>query len=117
MLGDENVDTDEYDRHVLAHEFQHFLEYSISRSESPGGPHSPNDRLDLRVAFSEGFANAFSAMALNDPLYSDSLGSQQSRRFSFSMESNVTSPAGWYNEASIQSVTWDLFDAAVDGAD
>ena len=56
-------------------------------------------------------------MVLNDPLYSDSLGSQQSRRFSFSMESNVTSPAGWYNEASIQSVTWDLYDAAVDGAD
>jgi PKD repeat protein len=117
VLGDENVDTDEYDQHVLAHEFQHFLEYSISRSESPGGPHSPNDRLDLRVAFSEGFANAFSAMVLGDPLYSDSLGSQQGRRFSFSMESNATSPAGWYNEASIQSVTWDLFDAAIDGVD
>jgi hypothetical protein len=117
VLGDENVDTDEYDQHVLAHEFQHFLEDTISRTESPGGPHSPNDRLDLRVAFSEGFANAFSAMVLNDPLYSDSLGSQQSRRFSFSMESNATSPAGWYNEASIQSVTWDLYDAATDGSD
>jgi hypothetical protein len=117
VLGDENVDTDEYDQHVLAHEFQHFLEDAISRTESPGGPHSPNDRLDLRVAFSEGFANAFSAMVLNDPLYSDSLGSQQSRRFSFSMESNAASPAGWYNEASIQSVTWDLFDAATDGLD
>jgi hypothetical protein len=117
VLGDENVDTDEYDQHVLAHEFQHFLEDTISRTESPGGPHSPNDRLDLRVAFSEGFANAFSAMVLNDPLYSDSLGPQQSRRFSFSMESNATSPAGWYNEASIQSVTWDLYDAAIDGLD
>ena len=28
VLGDENVDTDEYDQHVLAHEFQHFLEDS-----------------------------------------------------------------------------------------
>ncbi len=117
VLGDENVDTDEYDQHVLAHEFQHFLEDTIGRTESPGGPHAPNDRLDLRVAFSEGFANAFSAMVLNDPLYSDSLGSQQGRRFSFSMESNAASPAGWYNEASIQSVTWDLFDAAADGSD
>jgi hypothetical protein len=71
----------------------------------------------MRVAFSEGFANAFSAMVLNEPLYSDSLGSQQSRRFSFSMESNATSPAGWYNEASIQSVAWDLYDAAIDGSD
>jgi len=117
VLGDENVDTDEYDQHVLAHEFQHFLEDTISRSDSPGGPHSPNELLDLRVAFSEGFANAFSAMVLNDPLYSDSLGSQQGRRFFFSMESNATSPAGWYNEFSIQSITWDLYDAATDGSD
>ena len=117
VLGAENVDTDEYDQHVLAHEFQHFLEDTISRTDSPGGPHSPNDRLDLRVAFSEGFANAFSAMVLNDPLYSDSLGAQQARRFSFNMESNAASPAGWYNEASIQSVTWDLYDAASDGSD
>jgi hypothetical protein len=117
VLGAENVDTDEYDQHVLTHEFQHFLEDTISRTESPGGPHAPNDRLDLRVAFSEGFANAFSAMVLNDPLYSDSLGAQQSRRFSLNMESNATSPAGWYNEASIQSVTWDLYDAASDGPD
>jgi hypothetical protein len=117
VLGDENVDTDEYDQHVLAHEFQHFLEDAISRSDSPGGPHSPDDRLDMRVAFSEGFANAFSAMVLNDPLYSDSLGSQQGRRFAFSMESNAASPAGWYNEASIQSVAWDLYDTASDGSD
>ncbi|MDH4256875.1 MAG: hypothetical protein OEX13_20445, partial [Gammaproteobacteria bacterium] len=117
VLGDENVDTDEYDQHVLVHEFQHFLEDTISRADTPGGPHSPNERLDLRLAFSEGFANAFSAMVLNDPLYSDSLGPQQGRRFSFSMESNSASPAGWYNEGSIQSVTWDLYDAATDGSD
>jgi hypothetical protein len=69
------------------------------------------------VAFSEGFANAFSAMVLNDPLYSDSQGPQQARRFSFSMESNAASSAGWYNEFSIQSVTWDLYDATSDGSD
>ncbi len=107
----QNVDTDEYDQHVLAHEFQHFLEDTISRSESPGGAHSPHERLDLRVAFSEGFANAFSAMVLDDPFYSDSLGPQQGERFGFSMEGNSASPAGWYNEASIQSIAWDLYDA------
>jgi hypothetical protein len=117
VLGDDNLDTDEYDQHVLVHEFQHFLEDTISRSDSPGGPHSPNERLDLRLAFSEGFANAFSAMVLNDPLYSDSLGPQQGQRFSFSMESNAASPAGWYNEFSIQSISWDLYDAAADGPD
>jgi PKD repeat protein len=117
VLGDANTDTDEYDQHVLAHEFHHFLEDKISRTDTTGGTHSPDERLDMRLAFSEGFANAFSAMVLNDPLYSDSLGSQQSQRFSFSVESNTASPAGWYNEASIQSITWDLYDAVADGSD
>ncbi len=117
VLGDENVDTDEYDQHVIAHEFHHFIEDSVSRTDTTGGSHSPDERLDLRLAFSEGFANAFSSMVLNDPLYSDSLGSQQSLRFSFSLESNAASPAGWYNEGSIQSITWDLYDAAADGSD
>lgn len=117
VLGDENVDTDEYDQHVIAHEFHHFIEDTISRTDTTGGSHSPDERLDLRLAFSEGFANAFSSMVLNDPLYSDSLGSQQSLRFSFSLESNAASPAGWYNEGSIQSITWDLYDATADASD
>jgi PKD repeat protein len=117
VLGDENTDTDEYDQHVMVHEFQHFLEDSIMRSESPTGPHSINERLDLRLAFSEGFANAFSAMALNDPLYRDSFGLRQSQGFSLNFEDNDFVPAGWYNEGSIVSLVWDLFDTAVDGAD
>ena len=117
VLGDANTDTDEYDQHVLAHEFHHFIEDTISRTDTTGGTHSPDERLDLRLAFSEGFANAFSAMVLNDPLYSDSLGSQQSLRFSFSVESNAALPEGWYNEASIQAITWDLYDAAADASD
>lgn len=117
VLGLQNNDTDEYDQHVLAHEFNHFLEDSISRTDTPGGSHSSNDRLDLRLAFSEGFANAFSAMVLNDPLYSDSLGSQQAQRFSLNLESNAASPAGWYNETSIQSMAWDFYDSAADGSD
>ena len=117
VLGDANTDTDEYDQHVLAHEFHHFIEDTISRTDTTGGTHSPDERLDMRLAFSEGFANAFSAMVLNDPLYSDSLGSQQSLRFSFSVESNAALPEGWYNEASIQAITWDLYDAAADASD
>jgi hypothetical protein len=56
-------------------------------------------------------------MVLDNPLYSDSLGLQQNDRFSFNMENNQTSPSGWYNESSIESIAWDLFDQAVDGPD
>lgn len=117
VLGLENIDTDEYDEHVIAHEFQHYLEDAISRTDTPGGSHSPSERLDLRLAFSEGFANAFSAMVLDNPVYRDSQGTQQSLSFTFSMESNSASPAGWYNEASIQSLAWDLYDTAADSPD
>jgi hypothetical protein len=71
----------------------------------------------MRVAFSEGFANAFSAMVLDDPLYRDSFGSSQGDDFHFSVESTLSEVPGWYNEASIQRIAWDLFDATNDGAD
>jgi hypothetical protein len=117
VLGLENNDTDEYDQHVMAHEFQHYLEENLSRTDTPGGSHSQNERLDLRLALSEGFANAFSGMVLDDPVYRDSLGSQQSQSFFFNLEANSASPAGWFSEASIQSLVWDLYDAAADAPD
>ena len=117
LSGIDGSDTDEYDQHVLAHEFQHFLEDATSRSESPGGDHSTGERLDFRLAFSEGFANAFSGMVLGDPVYKDSLGRAQGSRFDFHLESSSYPPVGWFNEGSVASVAWDLFDAANEGAD
>ncbi|MDQ1344620.1 MAG: hypothetical protein QG586_150, partial [Pseudomonadota bacterium] len=117
ILGAENNDTDEFDQHVLAHEYQHFLEDAISRTDSIGGPHSLGERLDMRVAFSEGFANAYSAMALDDPLYRDSFGTAQGSDFNFNIESDAFNAPGWYSEASIHRIVWDLFDAANDAAD
>ena len=53
LVGAADQDTDEYDRHVIAHESGHYLEYYFSRSDSIGGPHALPDQLDLRVAFGE----------------------------------------------------------------
>jgi PKD repeat protein len=117
VLGAEDNDTDEFDQHVVAHEFQHYLEDAVSRTDTVGGPHSLSERLDMRVAFSEGYANAFSAMVLADPLYRDSYGSSQGDDFNFSVESTPSEVPGWYNEASVQRIAWDLFDDVDDGAD
>jgi hypothetical protein len=111
------VDTDEFDQHVVAHEFMHFLEDATSRADTVGGPHSLDERLDMRVAFSEGYANAFSAMALADPVYRDSFGTAQGDDSHFSVESRATVVPGWYNETSVHRIVWDLFDSAADGAD
>lgn len=115
VLGAASNDTDEFDQHVVAHEFQHYLEDTISRADTVGGSHSLNERLDMRVAFSEGYSNAFSAMVLDDPLYRDSFGTGQTLVFKFSIEDDGTSVPGWYSEASVQRIVWDLFDTGIDG--
>lgn len=105
-------DTDEFDRHVIAHELGHYLETEFSRSDSIGGQHSDGDKLDLRVAFGEGWGNAFAGMVVNDPVYRDSF-SKMSNDFSIDVEANDSrSDEGWFSEASVGEIIWDLFDPA-----
>lgn len=119
ILGDfagGNGDTDEFDQHVIAHEFGHYIEDKFARSDSIGGEHGPGDRLDLRVAFGEGWGNAYSAMVLGDPLYRDSdMG--VARDGGFSLEADNSVAEGWFSEFSVGEILWDLFDNVADGAD
>lgn len=108
ILGLENNDTDEYDQHVIVHEWGHYFEDKLSRSDSIGGGHSGVDFLDMRVAFSEGFANALSGIMLNDPVYRDSFGSQQGQGFSFDVSDNIINNPGWYKEDSAQAFVYDV---------
>lgn len=86
LLGEEGRDTDEYDPHVILHEWGHYFEHRLSRTDSIGGLHSLNDRLDPRVAFSEAWGNALSAILSGDPTYRDSSGANQASGFSFNLE-------------------------------
>jgi len=119
LLGAADDDTDEYDRHVIAHEWGHYLETMFSRSDSIGGPHALGDQLDMRTAFGEGWGNAFSGMATADSIYSDSGGAGQRHGFSFDIEGpafpgRVNPAPGWYSEESVQELLYDLFDAHID---
>lgn len=118
ILGDADTDTDEYDDHVIAHEWGHYYEDKFSRMDSIGGSHGDGHILDIRVAFSEGWGNAFSGMALDDPVYFDTSGSNQSTGFKFDVETDTTplSP-GWYSESSIQRILYDLYDENSDSSD
>lgn len=111
-----NGDTDEFDSHVIAHEFGHYYEDQFSRSDSIGGSHPQGSRLDLRVAFGEGWGNAYSAMALNDPAYRDSY-SGGAADYGFDMESDATTAEGWFSESSIAEIIWDIFDPANEPGD
>lgn len=117
ILGDEDSDTDEYDDHVVAHEWGHYYEDKFSRSDNIGGQHSGDDILDIRVAFGEGWGNAFSAMALDNPIYFDTLGVAQASGFYFDVESGTSTSNGWYSESSIERILYDIYDATDDGSD
>ena len=118
LVGKEDVNTDEFDRHVVVHEWGHYFELYLSRSDSPAGAHSVGDRLDMRIAFSEGFCSALSAMVLfPDTLYADSYGVGQSESFAFDLELGWDPAPGWFSEGTVQAVLYDLFDPVDDRAD
>jgi hypothetical protein len=113
VLGDFMIgDTDEFDESVIAHEFGHYFEDRFGRSDSIGGEHGGSETpLDLRVAFGEGWGNAFSGMVLGGPIYRDS---SQGMDFDFQIDMETDDPLneGWFSEASVQEILWDLFDPA-----
>ncbi|WP_370980549.1 carboxypeptidase-like regulatory domain-containing protein [Agaribacterium sp. ZY112] len=110
LLGDADNDSDEYDASVVQHELFHFLEATLSRSESIGGSHTRDDQLDMRTAYSEGTANAFAAFIAGDGVFRDSGGLSQAGGFFFSLESKYFGNVGWYSEASIGNLVYDLLD-------
>jgi len=117
ILGDDDLDTDEYDDHVIAHEWGHYYEDKFSRSDSIGGSHGGVDILDIRVAFGEGWGNAFSGMALNNPIYFDTSDAGQTGGFTINVESGTTSNPGWFSETSVENILYDLFDSTDDNND
>ncbi len=117
LLGDADGDTDEYDDHVIIHEWGHYFEGRLSRSDSVGGSHGGGDFLDMRVALGEGWGNALSGIVTDDPLYRDSFGSGQSSGFQIDVESGATTSVGWYSESSAYLLIYDFYDANDDGAD
>jgi hypothetical protein len=137
LSADVTEDTDEFDQHVIAHEFGHYIEYNFSRADNIGGAHGLGDKLDVRVAFGEGFGYAFGAIVLNDPVARDTYRSPTQFQgcvanngsflcsSTFNVETNPSvsggTPAGnfgcWCSESSVWSILWDLYDPVLDGAD
>jgi hypothetical protein len=109
ILGDANSDTDEYDPHVLLHEWGHYLEDELFRSDSLGGEHSDGEFLDIRVAMSEGFANAFSGMMTNDNNYMDASDTNQAEGFTFNIARKVRPNRGYFSEGSVGSIFYNFY--------
>lgn len=116
ILGKADIDTDEFDSHIIVHEWCHAFQTTYTRADSIGGVHSEGDIVDPRVAFSEGSCNAMSAIIFDpDTVYTDSAGPLQAEGFSTDFEVNNTSlesNPGWFAESSVATIVFDLYDGA-----
>ena len=110
-----DVDTDEYDPSVILHDSGIHRRQLRARGQSCG-PHGFGDRLDMRLAFGEGLATAFSSIARRTPEFHDSFGPGQANAGFFYLENDAASD-GWYSESSTGELLWDLFDNNNDGSD
>ena len=119
VLGDRALDSDEFDAAVILHEYAHLLASRFSRDDSRGGPHVLGDILDPRVAWSEGWANFFSGLVREDPIYRDSTGTDGQEILEFDLEQNVPvgDAPGYRSEFSVHSILWDLADDLSDAGD
>ncbi len=117
LTGDASQDTEEFDDHVIGHEWGHYLEDKFSRSDNIGGAHGLGQSLDMRLAFGEGFATALAGIALDDPIYCDTATVGQNNGFGFDIEADRLGTDGWFNELSIINLIYDLWDTNPDGMD
>jgi len=108
VLGDAAIDTDEFDGHVVAHEWGHYFEDVLARSNSEGGAHFLGESLD---------ASALASMIQNDPLYCDTLIPGTQVGGVYRVEGPSFGRRGWFNEVSVATLIWDLWDTADDGVD
>jgi hypothetical protein len=111
------VDTDEFDRGVVMHEWGHFFEDELSRSDSIGGPHTIPGTVEPRVAFGEGWGYGIGAIAAGDPISCDT-GVPDSSGGGLDLENNLGyGSLGFFNEMSVAMFLYDLYDTDVDGVD
>lgn len=107
-----NTDPDEFDDDVILHEFGHFFAENFSVDHSLGGGHSPDSKVDLRLAWSEGFATYVSCAIRGETTYIDSSGFQSDGKSSVSAYDH-SSPAVAATEAHNEAaVTYILLEAA-----
>jgi hypothetical protein len=117
LRGEADVNADEYDPHVMIHEWMHYFQDTIGRSDSPGGSHPFGANLDPRLAFSEGLANAAATLTPGvGDLLIDVYGQRQGlAAMGLNIEDRTSFPSqGWYSELAVSYLIHDFFDEQAD---
>ncbi len=139
VSGDTDTkDTDHFDDTIILHEYGHFLEDLLSKSDSPGGAHSGQRPIDPRLALSEAWGNFLQAAIIYgpsnaSPAYIDTRGNIDGNTgFLLSVPLETASSScgvspnipgcdipsvageGNYREFAISRFFWDIFDTVND---
>ena len=117
ITGDADGDTDEFDAHIVGHEWVHFLDDNIFRSDSPGGRHRLGDKADSRLAWAEGWPTALASMFLEDPVYCESGVPGTNAGFEINAEGGFYGGQGWFDEVGMTRLVYDLWDTTSEGTD
>ncbi|MCA0899212.1 PKD domain-containing protein [Microbulbifer agarilyticus] len=86
----------EFDDWTITHELGHYVMGSISQNDSSGGERSIADYLNPMTAYSEGYADWFAEIALDN---------------SFDSQTPEEPYVGWFNEIAVQNSLNELFNA------
>lgn len=116
------ADTDHFDPSIILHEYFHFLEVSISNTDSPGGPHNGDQILDPRLAWSEGGAQFFQAAITGQPSVLDTRGNPDGETgflVKIGIETGdkdipITPGEADFREFAIARFLWDIHDSEED---
>lgn len=116
-------DTDHFDEAVVVHEYAHFLDDQLSKSDSRGGFHNGNFVLDARLVWGEGWANFLSSVIRNNTKYTDTFGNTSGSTgcfFDYDLDLNGGVPGaldiavgtgeGVFREMAIARALWDAVD-------
>jgi len=117
ISGDQTFEPMDLYPFVLTHEMGHFTQSLFSTLESPGGGHSYSDYEDPRVAWIEGSASGIAALALGTPHQNRVstvngqlvVGIDDPSSYTIN-QSTQQWPLGWYQEATITRLMWELYD-------
>lgn len=117
LTGDATDDTDEFDSHIVGHEWVHFVDDSLFRSDSKGGVHRLGDKLDSRLAWSEGWPTAVASMFLGSPSYCETGPPGTDAGFEINVEGGFFGGQGWFDEVGMARLVYDVWDTTSEGTD
>ena len=116
--GNSTINTDEFDYSVTLHEWGHFFEDELARSDSVGGTHFIPGTVEPRVAFGEGWGYAIASIASRRPVLCDTRApTANGSRLDVESFNSPAAVQGFMNEMSVATFLYDLFDTDNDSTD